>query len=136
MPRMQPFTDFTRKLGFDGYSDFKSYLKFESNKTHQLPSNSIDSFKQEIDSTFSYLERVDYQLLTEKMHTASTIYLYGTGRAQLNVASEAQRILLTLHNHVIVLHDLNTVQKRFFEQRVNLMIYSLLFHYQVKHMNY
>ncbi len=39
------------------------------------------------------------------MHTASTIYLYGTGRAQLNVASEAQRILLTLHNHVIVLHD-------------------------------
>ncbi|MGV1143856.1 SIS domain-containing protein [Staphylococcus aureus] len=47
----------------------------------------------------------DYQLLTEKMHTASTIYLYGTGRAQLNVASEAQRILLTLHNHVIVLHD-------------------------------
>ncbi len=57
---------FTRKLGFDGYSDFKSYLKFESNKTHQLPSNSIDSFKQEIDSTFSYLERVDYQLLTEK----------------------------------------------------------------------
>ncbi len=25
---------FTRKLGFDGYSDFKSYLKFESNKTH------------------------------------------------------------------------------------------------------
>ena len=24
---------FTRKLGFDGYSDFKSYLKFESNKT-------------------------------------------------------------------------------------------------------
>ncbi|EUO59571.1 MurR/RpiR family transcriptional regulator, partial [Staphylococcus aureus] len=51
---------FTRKLGFDGYSDFKSYLKFESNKTHQLPSNSIDSFKQEIDSTFSYLERVDY----------------------------------------------------------------------------
>ncbi|HCZ5738122.1 TPA: MurR/RpiR family transcriptional regulator [Staphylococcus aureus] len=96
---------FTRKLGFDGYSDFKSYLKFESNKTHQLSSNSIDSFKQEIDSTFSYLERVDYQLLTEKMHTASTIYLYGTGRAQLNVASEAQRILLTLHNHVIVLHD-------------------------------
>ncbi|WP_204302054.1 hypothetical protein, partial [Klebsiella pneumoniae] len=73
------------KLGFDGYSDFKSYLKFESNKTHQLPSNSIDSFKQEIDSTFSYLERVDYQLLTKKMHTASTIYLYGTGRAQLNV---------------------------------------------------
>ncbi len=63
---------FTRKLGFDGYSDFKSYLKFRM----QLPSSLIDSFKQEIDSTFSYLERVDYQLLAPKMHTASTIYLY------------------------------------------------------------
>ncbi len=40
---------FTRKLGFDGYSDFKSYLKFESNKTHQLPSNlSIISSKKSI----------------------------------------------------------------------------------------
>ncbi|EHJ07866.1 MurR/RpiR family transcriptional regulator [Staphylococcus simiae] len=96
---------FTRKLGFDGYSDFKSYLKFESDKTHQLPSNSIDGFRQEIESTFSYLERVDYHLLTSKMHDATTIYLYGTGRAQLNVASEAQRILLTLHKNVIVLHD-------------------------------
>ena len=31
------------------------------------------------------------------MHHATTIYLYGTGRAQMNVAEEAQRILLTMH---------------------------------------
>ena len=31
------------------------------------------------------------------MHEATTIYLYGTGRAQMNVAEEAQRILLTMH---------------------------------------
>ena len=88
---------FTRKLGFDGYSDFKSFLKFESEKKNQLPSDSIESFRQEIENTFNYLDRIDYELLTNKMNDAGTIYLYGTGRAQINVAEEAQRILLTMH---------------------------------------
>jgi len=90
---------FTRKLGFDGYSDFKSFLKFEDSKNHQLPSDSMEQFKQEIENTFNYLERIDYRLLTHKMHHATTIYLYGTGRAQMNVAEEAQRILLTMHKN-------------------------------------
>lgn len=96
---------FTRKLGFDGYSDFKSYLKFESESLSQLPTDSMDAFKQEIETTFNYLDRVDYNLLTDKINHASTVYLYGTGRAQRNVAEEAQRILLTMHKNIIVLHD-------------------------------
>ena len=79
---------FTRKLGFDGYSDFK----------------------QEIENTFNYLERIDYRLLTHKMHHATTIYLYGTGRAQMNVAEEAQRILLTMHKNIILLHDVHELK--------------------------
>ena len=98
---------FTKKLGFDGYSDFKSYLKFETEHPSQLPSDSIDQFKQEISNTFSYLERVDYHLITDKIYHADTIYLYGTGLAQMNVAQEARRILLTIHKNVIVLHDIH-----------------------------
>ncbi|PTI17569.1 MurR/RpiR family transcriptional regulator, partial [Staphylococcus xylosus] len=98
---------FTRKLGFDGYSDFKSYLKFETEQAHQLPSDSIEGFKQEIENTFTYLERIDYDLITDKIYQAETIYLYGTGLAQMNVAQEAQRILLTIHKSIIVLHDVH-----------------------------
>lgn len=98
---------FTRKLGFDGYSDFKSYLKFETEQVHQLSSDSMDAFKQEIENTFTYLERVDYNLVTDKIYEAETIYLYGTGLAQMNVAKEAQRILLTIHKNIIVLHDVH-----------------------------
>ncbi|MBV5222015.1 MurR/RpiR family transcriptional regulator [Staphylococcus hominis] len=96
---------FTRKLGFDGYSDFKSYLKFESQSLHEVPTDSIKQFKQEIETTFTYLERVNFNLITEKIDKATNVYLYGTGRAQKNVAEEAQRILLTMHKNVIVLHD-------------------------------
>ena len=91
---------FTRKLGFDGYSDFKSYLKFESQSLHEVPTDSIKQFKQEIETTFTYLERVNFNLITEKIDKATNVYLYGTGRAQKNVAEEAQRILLTMHKNV------------------------------------
>ena len=53
---------------------------------------------------------VDYNLLTSKMHEATTIYLYGTGRAQMNVAEEAQRILLTMHKNIILLHDIHELK--------------------------
>lgn len=101
---------FTKKLGFDGYSDFKSYLKFESETQALQTGDSIDSFRQEIDNTFSYLERIDYNLITDKINEAPTVYLYGTGRAQKNVADEAQRILLTMHQNIIVLHDVHELK--------------------------
>ena len=107
MLQMLRFIASPRKLGFDGYSDFKSFLNFEDSKNHQLPSDSMEQFKQEIENTFNYLERIDYRLLTHKMHHATTIYLYGTGRAQMNVAEEAQRILLTMHKNIILLHDVH-----------------------------
>lgn len=69
---------FTRKLGFDGYSDFKSYLKFESQSLHEVPTDSIKQFKQEIETTFTYLERVNFNLITEKIDKATNVYLYGT----------------------------------------------------------
>jgi RpiR family glv operon transcriptional regulator len=101
---------FTKKLGFDGYSDFKSYLKFETEQVKQLPSDSIEGFQQEIKNTFAYLERIDYKLITDKLLEAETIYLYGTGLAQLNVAQEAQRVLLTIHKNIIVLHDVHELK--------------------------
>ena len=57
----------SRKLGFDGYSDFKSYLKFESQSLHEVPTDSIKQFKQEIETTFTYLERVILTLLLKKL---------------------------------------------------------------------
>ena len=48
--------------------------------------------------------------MTDKIHEAETVYLYGTGLAQMNVAEEAQRILLTMHKNIIVLHDVHELK--------------------------
>ena len=96
---------FTRKLGFDGYSDFKSF--FEDSKNHQLPSDSMEQFKQEIENTFNYLERIDYRLLTHKCIMLQQ-YTYMVLDAQMNVAEEAQRILLCIN--IILLHDVHELK--------------------------
>ena len=71
----------------------------------------MEQFKQEIENTFNYLERIDYRLLTHKMHHATTIYLYMVlDIAQMNVAEEAQRILLTMHKNIILLHDVHELK--------------------------
>ena len=70
----------------------------------------MDAFKQEIETTLSYLDRIDYNLITDKLNQASTVYLYGTGRAQKMFADEAQRILLTMHKNIIVLHDVHELK--------------------------
>lgn len=97
---------FTKKLDFDGYSDFKSYLKFKSLEVTQPQAHdTLDEFKQDVENTFSYLARIHFDLLVQRIAQAETVYLYGTGRAQRNVAEEAQRTLLTIHKNVIILHD-------------------------------
>ena len=42
----------------------------------------MDAFKQEIETTLSYLDRIDYNLITDKLNQASTVCLYGTGRTE------------------------------------------------------
>ena len=93
----------------------------------------MEQFKQEIENTFNYLERIDYRLLTHKMHHATTIYLYGTGRAQMNVAEEAQRILLTMHKNIILLHDVHEL-KMVLNKTIPEDLFSS-FHFLAKHIN-
>ena len=67
------------------------------------------------------------------MHHATTIYLYGTGRAQMNVAEEAQRILLTMHKNIILLHDVHEL-KMVLNKTIPEDLFSS-FHFLAKHIN-
>ena len=50
--------------------------------------------------------------------------IYGTGRAQMNVAEEAQRILLTMHKNIILLHDVHELK-----MVLNKTIQKICFHH-------
>ncbi|MCD8921120.1 MurR/RpiR family transcriptional regulator [Staphylococcus gallinarum] len=93
-----------KKLGFEGYSDFKFYLKMEN---HSTPTNTINTtpIVEDIQRTVEHLQMFDYQPLNEFIDAASFIYIYGTGMAQQNVAREAQRHMLSISKKGIVLND-------------------------------
>lgn len=99
----------SRKLGFDGYSDFKAYIKLNRDFT-TVSTDIIDSLEQDLQQTFKHLKMIDYDFISEQIDKAPFIYIYGTGIAQLNAAREAQRHFLSINKRVMVINDENELK--------------------------
>ncbi|EHY91786.1 MULTISPECIES: MurR/RpiR family transcriptional regulator [Staphylococcus] len=93
-----------KKMGFEGYSNFKFYIKMDSNnESPQLAS--ADPIIEDVRRTVEHLEMFDYHTLNQLIETAPFIYIFGTGMAQQNVAREAQRHMLSISKRAIVIND-------------------------------
>lgn len=86
----------TRKIGLDGYSDLKSYIKL-NNFTEDTTQDLIELLNQDIQQTMKYMEQLDFHQLNQLIDRAPYIYIYGTGTAQLDLANDVQRQLWSLH---------------------------------------
>lgn len=95
-----------KKLGFEGYSDFKFYTKLQSQK-HTNQVEQVPSIIDDVQRTIEHLDMLDYDLLNKLIDNAPLIYIFGTGMAQQNVARDAQRHLLSISKKVILLNDEN-----------------------------
>lgn len=93
-----------KKMGFEGYSNFKFYLKMDTNTSSTQFANA-DTIVEDVQRTVEHLEMFDYQPLNELIETAPFIYIFGTGMAQQNVAREAQRHMLSISKRAIVIND-------------------------------
>ncbi|MEB5648767.1 MurR/RpiR family transcriptional regulator [Mammaliicoccus sciuri] len=98
-----------RKLGFDGYSDFKAYIKL-NRQTSKPSTDIIESLEQDLQQTMKHLKMIDYDYISEQINQAPYIYIYGTGVAQLNVARDAQRHFLSINKRVMVINDENELK--------------------------
>lgn len=93
-----------KKMGFEGYSNFKFYLKMDTN-TSPTQFTNADTIVEDVQRTVEHLEMFDYQPLNELIEAAPFIYIFGTGMAQQNVAREAQRHMLSISKRAIVIND-------------------------------
>ena len=98
-----------RKLGFDGYSDFKAYIKL-NRQTSKPSTDIIESLEQDLQQTMKHLKMIDFDYISEQINQAPYIYIYGTGVAQLNVARDAQRHFLSINKRVMVINDENELK--------------------------
>lgn len=94
----------TRKIGLDGYSDLKSYIKLNI-YNEDTSQDLMELLNQDIQQTMKYMEQLNFQKLNELIDDASFIYIYGTGTAQQDIANNVQRQLWSLHKKSLVLRS-------------------------------
>ncbi|MFD1064801.1 MurR/RpiR family transcriptional regulator [Oceanobacillus locisalsi] len=94
----------SRKLGLDGYSDLKSYIKLNSH-TEESTQDLTELLNQDIQQTMRYMEQLHFDKLNQLIDQAPYIYIYGTGTAQLDLANDVQRQLWSLHKKSLVLRN-------------------------------
>ncbi|GMG77695.1 MULTISPECIES: MurR/RpiR family transcriptional regulator [Bacillus] len=93
-----------KKIGFDGYSDLKSYVKLNA-FTEETTQDLMQLLDQDIRQTRKYMEQLDFHQLNQLIDRAPYIYIYGTGTAQLDLANDIQRQLWSLHKKSQVLRS-------------------------------
>ncbi|MFC4660736.1 MurR/RpiR family transcriptional regulator [Oceanobacillus aidingensis] len=94
----------TRKIGLDGYSDLKSYIKLNI-YNEDTSQDLMELLNQDIQQTMKYMEQLNFHKLNELIDEASFIYIYGTGTAQQDIANNVQRQLWSLHKKSLILRS-------------------------------
>lgn len=85
---------FVHKLGLDGYSEMKVYLKWESKNKTYVKEKDIKTSCNCIEKTMDEIRCMDLTNIFELLDDAQNIYVYGTGEVQKNVAKELKRLML------------------------------------------
>lgn len=93
-----------RKIGLNSFSDLKYLLK----EKPPFPTDSINDFHN-ICTNYHFLidelKKISFTPVCERIFQAETIYIYGTGNEQKNLAQEFKRIFLSVGKCVIDLFD-------------------------------
>lgn len=85
---------FAHKLGLDGYSEMKVYLKWESKNKVPILDEDIEKTCQYIEKSINEIKKRDFDELFEAIDNAENIYVYASGEVQKNAAKELKRIML------------------------------------------
>ncbi len=93
---------FIRKLGFEGYGEFKYYLRWNENG-NEFGEQEVELCCQEVLRNVSLIRDRDCSDIFERIDGARRIFLYGTGEMQVNAAREMKRCFsaINIFSHLI-----------------------------------
>ena len=110
---------FSQKLGFTGFSEMKTFMKWEHEQRNQKDNNY--SFYQQVihdsEETINYLKSKDFTDIYHQIDDAQNIYVMSTGTTQQLQASELQRLFMMSEKDVRVIPSSTKVAefKRMYE---------------------
>lgn len=110
---------FSQKLGFTGFSEMKTFIKWEY-ENKNVKSNSYSFFEQIIndtEETIKYLKNKNFLDIYQQIDRAKNIYVMPTGTTQHLQASELQRLFMLSEKDVRVIpSNIKTAEfKRMYE---------------------
>lgn len=86
---------FLKKLGYEGYADFKAGLRRERQET-QTGRALVKEHYFSLQNYLKYLLQSDFSEAERRMRAAGQIFVYGTGEIQRHAAEELRRSMLYL----------------------------------------
>lgn len=84
---------FTKKIGLQGYSELKIYLRWDCEKEDHFNSKEIEASYQDYIKTMDVIMEQDLTPLFEMLEQSEKIYAYGTGVVQKHAAREFKRVM-------------------------------------------
>lgn len=91
----------TQKLGFSGYSEFKSCLKWENQSQEINHQDAFENIRKDFMTTCQQLESSsNLGKVAECIYSAQNVVLYGTGQAQRYCAMEMQRLFMEVNKYI------------------------------------
>lgn len=120
---------FAQKLGLNGYSELKFYLKLDNqnNKAPVFDKIEYTKVSDDMNKTINVLIERDFTDVFTLLDKCSRIYAYGSGEIQNNAVKELKRTLLSVGKLVNVLEgkeELNTISNYMKEDDI-IFLYSL-----------
>lgn len=83
---------FAQKLGFDGFSDLKSFLKRESSVKKFQTQDILVSLEKFYSGTWANLMKRNYDNASRLIHEANRVFAFASGYVQSNVVREIKRL--------------------------------------------
>lgn len=96
---------FTKKLGLEGFSELKVYLKWELSQKEEFKKSYIDDIYHEYIETMNKMKNENMLHIMEMIDEAQRIFVYGTGVVQNLMALDMNREFIYAHK---VVHPIGT----------------------------
>lgn len=117
----------TQKLDFSGYSEFKFFLKNDTEKVNVSTLDMIEIISQDISQTIKlFKQNKEINEIYRIIDKSDNIYAYGTGHGQRLMLQEFARCFLNVNKNIILIPSLTELKiiKKFMKKTDLLFIAS------------
>ena len=117
----------TQKLDFSGYSEFKFFLKNDTEKVNVSTLDMIEIISQDISQTIKvFKQNKEINEICRIIAKSDNIYAYGTGHGQRLMLQEFARCFLNVNKNIILIPSLTELKiiKKFMKKTDLLFIAS------------